>query len=213
MSRPLRAAIYLRVSTTDQNTELQKNEVTQYLINRGLELVSTYEDKASGTTDLRPQFQAMLASAKRREFDTLVVWKLDRFGRSLRDIILNLNDLQDCGVIFISIKDQIDLGTSTGRLMMHLLASFAEFEASLIKERVKAGIENARRKGTRLGRPRATEPQLIVNLRTEGLSYSAIARRLGVSKSLVHKTLKTQSSINSVTNPEIIEPVVSTIKE
>ncbi len=203
MSRLLRAAIYLRVSTIDQNTELQKAELLQYLSNRGLNLVASFEDKASGTNDSRAQFQAMLISAKRREFDVLVVWKLDRFGRSLRDIVVHLNDLHECGVIFVSVKDQIDLGTATGRLMLHLLGSFAEFEASLIKERVKAGIANARRKGIKLGRPRTTDPQLIKNLRAEGYTYSAIARRLGVSKALVHKTLKDSVVTKPFTNIEI----------
>ncbi len=213
MSRPLRAAIYLRVSTADQTTELQREELRQYLSNRGLGLFGTFEDKASGTNDSRPQFQAMLTAAKRREFDILIVWKLDRFGRSLRDIVVHLNDLHECGVVFISVRDHIDLGTASGRLMLHLLGSFAEFEASLIKERVKAGIDNARRKGTKLGRPRVIDPKLIINLRSEGLSYSAIAKRLGISKSLVHKTLKAEASNNSSTNPEFIGPVVSIIKE
>lgn len=213
MISPPKAAIYVRVSTLDQNTEIQRDDLSRYADNRGLSIIHIFEDKMSGTHAQRPQFQALLSAARRREFDTVIVWKLDRFGRSLKDVIIHLTELQELGITFISLRDQIDFSTSSGRLMMHLLASFAEFEASLIKERVRAGIANAKRKGIKLGRPQATDPRLILSLRSEGLSYSAIARRLGVSKSLVHKTLKTQSSIKSVTNPEIIEPVVSTIKE
>lgn len=208
-----KVACYLRVSTLDQSTDLQRVEITNYLSARGINEVIYFEDKSTGTNTQRPQFQAMLRAARGREVDAVVVWKLDRFARSLKDVITHLTELNELGVTFISIKDQIDFSTSTGRLMLHLLASFAEFEASLIKERVRAGIENAKRKGTKLGRPRATEPSLIVALRSEGLSYGAIAKRLGVSKSLVHKTLAEISSTKSSNKPETIESEESAINE
>lgn len=213
MISTLKTALYVRVSTHDQNSELQRNELTAYAKNRGLSINLIFEDRMSGTHTQRPQFQAMLAAAHRREFDILLVWKLDRFGRSLKDVITHLTALQELGISFVSLSDQIDFSTSSGRLMLHLLASFAEFEASLIRERVRAGIANAKRKGTKLGRPVATDPKLIINLRSDGLSYSAIAKRLGVSKSLVHKTLTSKLFINPSTNPEIIGSVISTIKE
>ncbi len=197
-----KVVVYLRVSTVDQNTELQKREVEQYLIARGWTALCFFEDKASGTNDNRSQFQEMMTMAKSRKFDVLVCWKLDRLFRSMKHLVVTLSELQDLNIQFISLKDQIDLTTSSGRLMMHLIAAFAEFEADLIKERVNAGLRNAKAKGKILGRPKVINPNVVMSLRQKGLSLSEIARQIGVSKSSVSKTLTALALPNPLKKPD-----------
>lgn len=152
MASQLRVGIYVRVSTQDQSCELQKNELTRYVESRGWETHKIYEDHGhTGTNGNRPMLKALLKDARERNFDVLICWKLDRLFRSLKDLIGTLHELTELKVDFISLKDNIDLTTSSGRLMMHLLGAFAEFEASLIRERVRAGINNARAKGIKFG--------------------------------------------------------------
>ena len=119
----------------------------------------------------------------------MLAWKLDRLFRSLKDLVITLQDLSELGVDFISLKDNIDMTTSSGRLLTHLLGAFAEFEASLIRERVKAGLAHAKSKGQRLGRPKVRDDTRIEELRAQGLSIQAIADRLGVSKAAVQRAL------------------------
>jgi len=200
-----RCVAYLRVSTQDQSCEIQREEIKNYINYRGWVLIESHEDKATGTNGNRPQLQALLKAAKSRVFDVVVVWKLDRFFRSLKDIVTTLHEFTELGIEFISIKDQIDLTTSSGRLMTHMIAAFAEFEASLIKERVMAGLENAKRKGTILGRPKQIDESLAWQLRQQGFSLNQIAKRIGASKAGVYKTLSKLSVTNPVANPEIID--------
>jgi DNA invertase Pin-like site-specific DNA recombinase len=197
----VRVAVYLRVSTIDQSTDLQRLEVEQYLKLRGWTAINFFEDKASGTNDNRVQFQEMMKQAKARKFDVLVCWKLDRLFRSMKHLVVTLGELQELNIQFISLKDQIDLTTSSGRLMMHLIAAFAEFEADLIKERVNAGLRNAKAKGKILGRPRVINPNVVVSLRQKGLSLSEIARQIGASKSSVSKTLTALGFANPLIKP------------
>jgi DNA invertase Pin-like site-specific DNA recombinase len=136
-----------------------------------------------------------MADAKQRRFDAVCVWKLDRFGRSLRHLVNALADLESLGVSFISIKDNLDLATPSGRLMFQIIGAMAEFERSLIQERVKAGLRNARAKGRKLGRPRLNVDAVkIGSLRSQGRSVREIAAELGYSRSLVHKTLANRKS-------------------
>lgn len=183
-------AIYVRCSTQEQSTELQRREIEAYAVARGWKTLSWFEDTASGTTANRVNLKRLLAAARSRQIDTIIVWKLDRFARSLKDLVLMLQEFQELGVTFLSLKDQIDLGTSSGRLMVHLIGAFAEFEASLIRERVRAGLNNARAKGRKLGRPRKVDAERVTQLRNRGLSFSQIAKQMGLSKSAVHKTLQ-----------------------
>lgn len=174
-------AVYVRVSTQEQSTDLQLSDLKKYIEARGLSLYSIYEDKATGTNDKRPNLKKLLEDARKRKFDIVLCWKLDRFFRSLKDLVNTLQYLTDCGIQFISYKDNIDLTTATGRLMVHILAAFGEFEASLIKERVVAGLNNARRKGVRLGRPKKQCPvDKILELRRTGASIREISRQLKV---------------------------------
>ncbi|MGK5088968.1 recombinase family protein [Bdellovibrionota bacterium FG-2] len=207
MNELKKIGIYLRVSTAEQSTELQESEIKAYLKSRGWADFKLYEDKATGTNNNRPQLKALLQDARQRKVDIIVVWKLDRFARSLKDLITMLQELTELGVAFVSLKDQMDLTTSAGRLMLHLIGAFAEFEASLIKERVRAGIQNAKAKGTKLGRPTQINLTKALELRAQGLSLGKIAKQMGISKSCVHKSLTQISSSNASTKPETNENV------
>jgi DNA invertase Pin-like site-specific DNA recombinase len=147
-----------------------------------------FEDKASGTLTKRPQFTNLLTGARQGLFDVIIVWRLNRFARSLQDLVTTLHELSELNVAFVSVRDQIDLTTSTGRLLLHLLGAFSQFEADLIRDRVRAGLIAARAKGRRLGRPRSISAEDVHRLRRDGLSISEIARRLKVSKSTFHKS-------------------------
>lgn len=197
-----RVAIYLRVSTLDQSTELQRHEITAYVHARSWDIFHIYEDKESGTTQKRPALQSMLSAVRARKVDTVICWKLDRLFRSMRDLVTTLHEFQDLGVTFISIKDQIDQTTSTGRLLTHLLGAFAEFEANLIRERVRAGLANAKRKGVKLGRPKTIDIDRVIELRRAGKSLSKIAEIMGVTKSGVSKTLS-KLAIEDIEIPQL----------
>lgn len=191
MEKKLRCAIYLRVSTMDQKTDLQHDELKSYCAARGWTVTQVYEDKATGCNTNRTHFQKLMKDAHARRFDVLAVWKLDRFARSLKDLVNHLQELTDLGIGFVSIKDAgVDLTTPTGRLLTHLLSAFSEFEASLIRMRVKAGLDNAKRKGKKLGRPKVRDDDRIRALRAQGLSIRAIARQAGVSAMAVQRSLK-----------------------
>jgi DNA invertase Pin-like site-specific DNA recombinase len=187
-----RVSLYLRCSTQDQSTELQKNELLAYIKARGWTLHEIFEDHGkTGTNGDRPALKRLMKDARQRKFDIVCCYKLDRFFRSLSAMVAALQEFSDLGIQFVSQKDQIDLTTSSGRLLMHLLASFAEFEASLIKERVVAGIANARRKGIKLGRPKQRNDEDILRLRREGQTIRAIALQLKISKGSVQTALNT----------------------
>lgn len=186
----MRVGIYIRVSTQEQSSDLQQTELLRYASARGWEVHAVFADKATGTNDNRPQLKALLKAARSREIDVLLVWKLDRLFRSLRGMIETLQDLQALSVSFVSLKDQIDMSTPSGRLMTHMLAAFAEFEAALIKERVMAGLREARRKGIQLGRPASIDRSKVIELKASGKSYSQIAKEVGCSKAGVFKILK-----------------------
>jgi DNA invertase Pin-like site-specific DNA recombinase len=186
-----RAAIYIRVSTEQQNLDLQKNELFQYCEIRKWTDVKVYSDFGiSGSrSDNRPEFKRMMKDAKARRFDTVIVWKLDRFGRSLIDLVNHLQELTDLGIEFISLRDGIDLSTSAGKLMCGLIASFAQYERDILKERTIAGLAAARKRGKVLGRPKQRDDRAIAELRNKGLSIQAIAKQLQVSKGSVQAAL------------------------
>ena len=184
----MKAAVYSRVSTLDkgQSPEMQLCEAREYCSRRGLEIVGEYTDiGVSGSKDSRPELNKLMADAKRRQFDAVVVWKLDRFGRSLRHLVNALAEFESLGISLISLKDNLDLSTPSGRLMFQIIGAMAEFERSLIQERVRAGLKNARAKGITLGRPKiGPRPGLaaqIDSLRLSGLDWKSIATQLGRS--------------------------------
>jgi len=155
LSHLLRVGVYARVSTANcqQDPELQLSELREYATRRGWEIAEIYTDNGvSGSKDSRPALNRLMADAGQRKFDTVLVWKLDRFGRSLRHLINALAELEARGIAFVSLRDNLDLGTPSGRLMFQIIGAMAEFERALIQERVKAGLRHARSKGKRLGR-------------------------------------------------------------
>ncbi len=153
-----RAAIYARVSTLDQEPENQLAELRRYVQARGWTGQEFVDHGVSGTKDRRPALDRLVADARQRKVDTVVVWRLDRLGRSLKHLVTLLDELQAFGVGFVSLGEGIDLQTPAGRLQFHILAALSEFEKSRIAERVRAGLARVRANGTRLGRPRAVVP-------------------------------------------------------
>ena len=190
-----RVALYLRVSTGEQTTENQRRELEAVAKQRGWQIVAVYEDKGvSGAKgrDKRPQFDAMLKDAVRGQYDVLAVWAVDRLGRSLQDLVATLSDLHGAGVDLFLHRQAIDTTTPSGKAMYQMLGVFAEFERSMIQERVKAGLERAKAKGVQLGRPRlpGKRREEILRLHREGTSQRAIARRVGVALGTVQNVLK-----------------------
>jgi DNA invertase Pin-like site-specific DNA recombinase len=193
---PEKVALYARVSTQDkgQDVELQLSDLRTYADARGWKVFKEYLDVGqSGSKEQRPAFSQLMEDARKRKIDIILVWRLDRFGRSLKHLIVSLDELKTLGVGFVSFKESLDFTTPTGRLMFHLLGAFSEFEKELIRERVKAGVAHARAKGKRLGRcPKIDEKLLrtVRDRRDKGMSIRGISKELGVSKSLVHKSLQ-----------------------
>lgn len=157
-SRGLRAGLYARVSTDEQSTENQLLELRRYASSRGWDAHEYVDQGQSGAKEARPALQRLLADARRRRLDVVVCWRLDRLGRNLRHLIVTLDDLTALGVAFVSLGEGIDATTPAGRLQLHLLGAIAEFERARIAERVRAGLERARRGGKRLGRPNREVP-------------------------------------------------------
>lgn len=188
----MRAAIYARVSTIDQEPENQLAELRAYVERRGWTGVEFVDKGISGAKERRPALDALLVAAKRRKFDVLVCWRLDRLGRNLRHLILTLDELSALGVAFVSLAEGIDATTPAGRLQLHVLGAIAEFERARIAERVKAGIARARAQGRRLGRPRSFIPsETLVGV--QGMSVRAAASKLGVSPATAHRWLSQKS--------------------
>lgn len=177
------------MSTHDQSTELQRREIIDFLATKAWDYHAIYEDKATGTTGDRPMLKQMMDDAAAGKINTIVCWKMDRLFRSLKGLILTLHELNDLGIDFISIKDNLDFSTSSGRLMGHIIGAFAEFEVSIIRERVRAGLSNARAKGKVLGRPKRRNDTQIHALRMQGHSVRKIARELGLSVGSVQSSL------------------------
>ena len=187
-----RVALYARVSTLNgQDPEMQLSELREYAIRQGWQIADEYTDQGvSGSKESRPALNRLMVDAQRRKFDAVLVWKIDRFGRSLKHLVNALAELGAFGVAFISLRDNLDLSTPSGRLMFQIIGAMAEFERALIQERVRAGLRNARAKGKRLGRRRAiVDASRIVALRASGASWRAISRELGVGLGTVYRAI------------------------
>jgi len=187
----MKMGLYARVSTHDQQTlALQQEAMVAYARQRGGSIVMTVEEIGSGVSE-RLKRDALMRAARRRDLDMVVVWRLDRWGRSLADLVNTLQELQQLGVGFISLSEALDFTTPVGRAMAGLLAIFAEFERDILRERVKAGIAQARKRGKRHGRPStvASRAGEVRALSAAGLSQSAIAKRLSISRASVQRLL------------------------
>jgi putative DNA-invertase from lambdoid prophage Rac len=188
---PLRVGLYARVSTLDQQTlPLQIRAMREYAFKRGWTIVAQIKEVGSGAAQ-RERRAALLAVARRREVDVVLVWRLDRWGRSVADLVSTLQELQHLGVGFVSLTEALDLTTPAGRAMAGLLAVFAEFEREILRERVRAGLAHAREKGKRLGRPRtaALHASQVWNLYRAGVSKAEIARRVQIGRTSVRRIL------------------------
>ena len=184
------AALYARVSTLEQNCDLQLEDMRRYARQR-FECACEYVDQGiSGTQRQRPQLDALMKDARKRMFDVVLVWKFDRFARSLKHLIDSLEEFRALGIDFISYTEGVDTTTPTGQLLFHVVGAVAQFERDLIVERVRAGMAHARAMGKRIGRPRAqVDVEQAVRLRGQGISLREIGRALGVPVSRVRRAL------------------------
>jgi DNA invertase Pin-like site-specific DNA recombinase len=184
----MRVALYARVSTlTGQNPETQLVELREYAARRGWEIVGEYVDAGvSGSKDSRPSLNRLMSHAHQRKFDGIVVWKLDRFGRSLKHLVTAIAELEALGVTFVSLKDNWDLSTPSGRLMFQIVGVMAEFERELIRERIKAGMRRRRLEGYILGRaPLSVDHEALVRDRLSGMSLTKVSKKYSVSRASV----------------------------
>jgi putative DNA-invertase from lambdoid prophage Rac len=190
-AKMFRAGLYARVSTSDQQTiPLQIRALREYAARRGWTIAMQVKEVGSGASQ-RQQREKLLDAARRREIDVVLVWRLDRWGRSVADLLATLQELNHLGVGFVSLTEALDLTTPAGRAMAALLAVFAEFERDILRERVRAGLAHARRNGQKLGRPitAATKAGEVRALRRAGISNAEIARRLQIGRTSVRRIL------------------------
>ena len=187
----MKAAIYARVSTSDQEPENQLVDVRRYVEARGWTAVEYVDRGISGAKDRRPSLDALVRDAKRRRFDVVVCWRLDRLGRNLKHLITLLEELQSLGVAFVSLAEGIDATTPAGKLQMHILGAIAEFERARIAERVKAGLRRARAEGKRIGRPRRRVSDSDLD-RTAHLSVRSAAAVLRLPRAVLHRARVSQ---------------------
>ncbi len=203
----MRVALYARVSTLNgQHPEMQLGELREYASRRGWNVVGEYVDEGvSGSKESRPQLNRLMTDVHRRKFEIVLVWKIDRFGRSLKHLVNALADLDSYGVAFVSLRDNLDLSTPSGRLMFQIIGAMAEFERALIQERVRAGLKSARARGTRLGRPRTSvDADQIARRRAAGSSWREISQEMGIGTGTAVRALQQRSK-----NPKKASPASS----
>lgn len=200
MEKQKKIAIYLRVSTEHQSLDLQRDELHRYCHMRQWDNIKVYSDFgiSGARSDNRPEFQKLMKDARARRIDALVVWKLDRLGRSLLNLVSCLQELTELGIDFISIRDGIDMSTSSGKLLCGLIASFAQYERDILRERTIAGMAAAKKRGSLFGKPKSRDDAAIAILRDTGFSYRAIAKQLQISKGSVQAALSKRSTNNPV---------------
>ena len=188
-----RAAIYARVSTHNgPNPEMQLNEVRAYCERRQWEVADEYVDAGiSGSKEHRPALDRLLADCRKRRVDAVVVYRYDRFARSVRQLVNALEEFRSLGIDFVSLHEGVDTSTPNGRLVFGIFASIAEFERELIQDRVRSGLAAARAKGKKLGRPRVVIDELrITELRAQGRGWKSIAAELGVGVGTILRAAK-----------------------
>jgi DNA invertase Pin-like site-specific DNA recombinase len=181
----MKVAVYARISTNNhgQDVTMQTRELKEYIERRGWQLAGEYVDVGiSGTKERRPELDRLMADAHRRRFDVVTVWKFDRMARSVSHLLRVLETFNSLGIEFVSLSESLDTATPAGRMVFTVLGAVAELERSLIVERVRAGLRNAKAKGKRLGRPRViVDAARIASLRASGASWQSITRQLGIS--------------------------------
>jgi putative DNA-invertase from lambdoid prophage Rac len=182
-------AIYARVSTSDQSCEMQLHELRQYVVKQGWQVFQEYVDTGfSGAAASRPRLDQLLRDARLQKFEGVLVWKLDRWGRSVAHCVRSIQELVSLGIRFLSPTESIDTGADSpmSKFLMHLFAAFAEMERGIIRERVCAGVRAAKARGTRLGRPRRVfRRDEAIRLRKQGMSWRKVAETLSLPMSTV----------------------------
>jgi len=195
---PVRAAIYARVSTVNlgQDPAMQTRELEEYCVRRGWQVYNKYADNGySGKKDSRPNLNLMMQDAYERRFDVVVVWRFDRFARSVSHLLRALETFNSLGIQFVSLSEQVDTSTPTGKMVFTVLGAVAELERNLVVERVRAGLRHARAKGKRLGRPRKlVDVDRINSLRVSGYSWRRIAGIMGLSVGTVYAAARTHQA-------------------
>ena len=189
----LRAALYARISTINhrQDPEVQLGELREFCQRRGFAIAQEYVDKGiSGSREKRPALDKLLTDCRKRLVDAVVVYRYDRFARSLRQLVNALEEFRSLGIDFISIHEGVDTSTPNGRLVFGIFASIAEFERELIRDRVRSGLAAAKAKGKRVGRPRvAVDVRRIASLRCQGRSWAEVSRETGISKGTAQRAI------------------------
>ncbi len=201
----MRTLTYSRVSALDQSLDIQLETLEKFCTSKNLTVVANLSEKISGASaSARLEFQKLLDMAIKGEIDCVVVFKIDRFARSLVDCVNSIKTLNDHGVRFISVQDNLDTSNDspTGRFLLHLLAVFADLELQTIRTRCRLGREAALKRGVQFGRKKQFNDSLIFTLREQGLSMRDIAKRVGCSKANVHKVLSEKSFTNSSINAD-----------
>src|ERR1700686_5033929 len=187
----MRIGIYARVSTKEQNCELEVRDLRAYCTARGFDLVREYVDAGqSGAKDSRPELNKLMNDARKRQFDAIIVWRFDRFARSTKHLLTALEEFRGLGIQFISYQENVDTSTPLGQALFTIVSAVAQLERDLIRERVSAGIRNARANGKKLGRPKSgIDRERILELKAQGQSLRQIAATLGVGYGTVRVRL------------------------
>jgi DNA invertase Pin-like site-specific DNA recombinase len=186
-----RAALYLRVSTVDQHPENQLHDLRTLVLQRGYEIINTYEDRISGAKAKRPGLDRMRNDARRARFDLVLVWAFDRIARSTRHFLEILDELNHLTIEFVSFRENIDTGGPLGRAMVVIIGAIAELERNLIVERIRAGMRRARLDGRQIGRkPLEVDRAGLLRDRSKGKSYNDLAASYGISKASVGRVIK-----------------------
>ena len=188
----MKTAIYCRVSTEEQTVENQKIKLIDYCIKNNLEY-DIFEETESSRKN-RPIKQGLLLRLMNKEYDSVIVYKLDRWARSLTELSNDTKGLIEKGIGFISISENLDFGTATGKLHFHILSAFAEFERAMISERTKAGLVRTRSQGTILGAPKKVDREQVYKLKSDGISNRNISRFLGVSSTAINNIVKIKTT-------------------
>jgi len=188
----VRVAIYARVSTSDQSVDSQLLDLTRYVADRRWQIFNRYCDNGiSGTKDNRPALNELMADARKRRFDVVLVWRFDRFARSTKHLILALEEFRNLGIDFVSYQENIDTSSPLGSAIFTIIGAVAQLERDIISERVRAGLRRASERRKQLGRPRVqVDTEGLLKLNSDGLSHRQIAAQLGVSRTTVARCLK-----------------------
>lgn len=191
-----RVIIYARVSTREQSVDMQLIDLRNYAHVRNLHIVREYVDYASGSKNDRENYLRLFDDTRKRKTDCILVWKFDRFARSTRELINALEEFRALGVDFISYKESVDTSTPAGKILFTIISAFAEFERAIIRERVIAGMEKAKAKGKRIGRPQIPpfKVKAILEMKAKGVGYKQICKKLEISKSLYYRVVKFNTS-------------------